>query len=338
MKRFFKKPWAKIILGFFGFIFILATVFYFAYQPPKEIGWGLNFSPDLAAYLGYKPRDLFVKILDEMHPKYIRLPAYWENLEANQGKFDLASTDAKFMLDQAAQHNVKVILVLGHKQPRWPECHHPSWYEQLSPGQKEDALLNVIRKAVDYFKIFPALEMWQVENEPYFNYGQGCPVISSDFLKAEIKLVKSLDSRPVVVTDSGEKSTWLPAAYAGADVLGSTLYREVYYESKKKYVTYPIPAFVYRVKAGMVRLLSGTNRVMGVELQAEPWFNGGLKETPWTEQAKLMNPDIFYANINYAKNTGLEREYFWGVEWWYWAKSQGHSEMWSAAKEFFSKQ
>jgi len=72
-----------------------------------------------------------------------------------------------------------------------------------------------------------------------------------------------------------------------------------------------------------------------VELQAEPWFNGTVHSVPWAEQFGLMNPEVFYDNINYAKRSGMDRQYFWGVEWWYWAKKQGHPEMFNAAKQFF---
>ncbi len=325
----------KILAGLIILILVLSAIFYFAYRPSKNTGWGVNFSSDFASYLGFQPKVLFVQILDELKPKYVRLTAYWENLEANRGKFDLPSTDIKFMLDEAAKRNVKVILVLGHKQPRWPECHHPAWYEKLTEPAQEAAVLNMLEKSVNYFKNFPAVEMWQVENEPYFEYGPNCPTIPQQLFEKEVKLVKSLDTRPIIVTDSGEKSAWLSVSFSGGNFLGSTLYRTVYHDRKGKYITYPLPAFTYRVKAGMLKVLSPMNRTLGVELQAEPWFNGTVHSVPWAEQFGLMNPEVFYDNINYAKRSGMDRQYFWGVEWWYWAKKQGHPEMFNAAKQFF---
>ena len=326
----------KIILYFIGGVIILGFIFYFSYRPPEKIEWGVNFSPDFAKYLGFDARKFYVQMLNDLHPKYVRLMAYWEDLEANQGKYDLPSTDTKFILDQSAKRGVKVILVLGHKQPRWPECHHPAWYEKFDQMGKDQAVLTMLETSVNYFKNFSAVEMWQIENEPYFKYGPDCPVVSSALYKKEIALVKKLDSRPVVATDSGEKGFWLPLGYSGgADILGSTLYRTVYSDKRNGYLTYPLPAFTYRIKAGVLRIFSRVNRVLGVELQAEPWFNGTVYSVPWEEQAKLMNPQIFYDNIKYAARTGMERQYFWGVEWWYWAKTHGHKEMWDAAKEFF---
>jgi hypothetical protein len=333
--RYWKKI-VKIFTIFLLAIFLLLGLFYFVAPRVRHIDWGVSFSPDYAAYLGFDKKQLYLDVLDDLRPKYLRLIAYWEDLEYNRGDFNLPSTDFTFMLKEAEKRDVKVLLVLGHKQPRWPECHHPAWYEKLSQDEKDQAVLHMLQVAINYFKNFKAVEMWQIENEPYFVYGPDCPVIAKDFYQKEVALVKSLDNRPIVVTDSGEKGAWLPTAYSGGDVFGSTLYRTVYQDKQKRYLTYPLPPMFYRLRAGMNRLLSPISRIIGVELQAEPWFNGTVYSTSWKEQNRLMNPQIFYANINYAKQTGLERQYFWGTEWWAWAKKQGHPEMWEAAKQFFN--
>ena len=50
-----------------------------------------------------------------------------------------------------------------------------------------------------------------------------------------------------------------------------------------------------------------------------------------------MNPKIFGQNVEYAKQTGLNKFYFWGVEWWYWMKTvQGQPEIWNEAKALFN--
>jgi hypothetical protein len=336
ISRFLRRRWVKRTLIFLGVIFFLLGIFYFAGPNEKNIGWGVNYSPDFAAYLGFDKKELFTQILEDLKPKYVRLMAYWEDLEANRGKFDIGSTDFIYMLNSAQERNVKVILVLGRKQPRWPECHNPSWYENLPQNEKDEAVLNMLKEAVFKFKDFKSVEMWQIENEPYFNYGPNCPPVSKEMLQKELEVVRSLDSRPIVLTDSGEKGAWLPLAWSGGDIFGTTLYRQVYEDKKMKYMTYPVPPMFYKIRAGMNRLLSPVGKIIGVELQAEPWFSTGLFETPFEKQNELMNPGIFYANIKYASQTGLPREYFWGVEWWYWLKAKGHSGMFEAAKHFFN--
>ncbi|HMQ01848.1 MAG TPA: beta-galactosidase, partial [Candidatus Doudnabacteria bacterium] len=256
-------------------------------------------------------------ILDDLEVKHVRLAAYWSEVEPNLGEFDF--TMIKALLTEAEVRNVNVILAVGRKLPRWPECHEPAWYHHLTPEQKEAALLTMLEKTVLELKTYDNIVAWQVENEPFFDFGLNCPIIKSSLYKKEVALVKSLDNRPIVGTDSGEKGPWITTAWGGVDIFGATMYRTVYLDKKEKYTTYPLPPWTYNVKAGLVRIFSGANETIGVELQAEPWFAGvGAQSTPEEIQQRLMSPAILQANIDYATQAGLKENYFWGTEWWYW--------------------
>jgi len=322
--------WTLIIVA------LLAAFFYFRFKPAEDIAWGVNFSIPQANYLGFDWEKMYLAILDDLTPQRLRIMAYWEILEPERGEYKFDDID--FLLAEAGKRDIPVILVLGHKQPRWPECHHPDWYEGLSDDEKEEALLAVLGASVEHFKKYDSISAWQIENEPLFPYGPDCRIVKFGTFRKELALVKSLDDRPMVVTDSGEKGAWLPSTWAGGDIFGSTMYREVYYDQKQKYVKYPIPTALYRVKAGMVQTLSRVDKIWGVELQAEPWFETTVHETPWERQKELMNPDKFAANVAYATSVGFEENYFWGVEWWYWARQHGYPEMWEAAKKLMSEQ
>jgi len=79
------------------------------------------------------------------------------------------------------------------------------------------------------------------------------------------------------------------------------------------------------------------DKVWDVELQMEPWFTNGAINTPLDIQKTLMNPKVFAENIEYAKKSGLEAHYLWGVEWWYWmAKINNDWGLWAAAKDFLN--
>lgn len=313
----------------------LVLIFYFQFRPSRLISFGINFSIPHAQYLGFDWRQMYLAILEELGPKSIRTMGYWEMVEPEPGQFNFSDLD--FMLSEAQKRGTEVILVLGLKQPRWPECHAPEWAQNEKLNIKNQKLLSYIRAVVERYKDDKAVYAWQVENEPFFEYGPDCGKISREFYKQEIALVKSLDKRPIIVTDSGEKGAWLPTAFSGGDIFGSTMYREIYHDKKRKYIKYPIPPALYRVKAGMVKMLSGIDEFMGVELQAEPWFaETDVHTTAWEEQTKHMNPEIFREYVEYARRVGFGQNYFWGVEWWYWARSQGHPEMWEAAKELIT--
>ncbi len=324
------------ILKYFGYVVLSGLFFlvvcYFYYSPEKNPVFGVNFSPDQARYMGYDPREVYQDILKDLKPKKVRLVAHWENIEPSRGTYGFYETDELLKLSEEA--GVKVTLVLGHKQPRWPECHHPGWYERLSREEQRTTLLAFVKASAEHFKNFNAVERWQVENEPFFNYGANCPVISFQDLKEEILLVKSLDQRPVVATDSGEKGGWL-SAFRAADIFGTTMYRKVHNPRWGGDITYPIPPMWYRVRAGMMQIFLGKKPVVGIELQAEPWFSGNVNDFTPLEHLSFFSLQDFQNNVAYAKKTGLSEHLFWGVEWWYRMKENGHPEIWEEARKLF---
>lgn len=324
MKKYF-------LVGIF-IIIALPVFFYLQFKPAEDPKWGLNFSITHANYLGFDWKKMYQDILNDLQPKNLRIMAYWEILEPEKEQMNFADFD--YLLSMAEKHSAKVILVLGHKQPRWPECHHPPWYEGLPEEEQQAVLLLMLEESINHFKKFEAIYAWQIENEPFFAFGPECLGISKDFYEQELAVVKGLDNRPIVVTDSGEKGAWLPTALASGDIFGSTMYREIYHHKKQKYIKYLIPTALYRIKAGMVKTFSGINRFIGVELQAEPWFAQDVSSTPLSRQEELMNPEIFLENVEYARRVGFAENYLWGVEWWYYIKEKkGEGEIWDLAKK-----
>lgn len=327
----------KIFISLLIFLILLALVGYALGKPQEKVSWGINYSTVRAKDLNFDPEQLFIQILDDLQPTHIRLPAYWEEIEVlpTQFNFDLYHR----LLAETDKRGIKVILALGHKQPRWPECHHPEWWKQMTATEQDRAVLTMIEKSVGELRSHPSIVAWQVENEPLFPYGPDCPIIGRQLYVQELDLVRSLDSRPIISTDSGEKGAWLPVAWGGIDILGSTMYREVYHDKRQRYLTYPIPAWTYNVKAGLVRLFSGANQTIGVELQAEPWFAGkGAQQTPYAEQLEHMSPEILQRNINYARQVGFSENYLWGTEWWYWLnKVHKDDSLIQTAKQLFKQ-
>ncbi len=328
---------SRVILGILVAVIFIGLIGFVLAQPKQDISWGINYSSLRAQDLDMEPVDLFRTILDDLTPARVRLPAYWDEMEARQGQFDFSMIDS--LLAETDKRNTKVLLVVGLKQPRWPECHQPPWWDLLPQAGQDQAVLTMINQTVEHLKTHSSIMAWQVENEPFFEYGPDCPTVSHTLYKKELDEIRKLDSRPLVGTDSGEKGIWITTAWSGVDVMGATMYREVYADKKNKYQTYPLPAWTYNIKAGLVRLLSGANHTIGVELQAEPWFAGSdAQHTAVGEQLQHMNADIFTRNINYARKTGFAENYLWGAEWWYWLKlKQNDTSLVEAAKTLFNK-
>jgi hypothetical protein len=220
------------------------------------------------------------------------------------------------------------------KTPRWPECHIPQWAKNLEKQEQEKKLLKYIEKIVNRYKNKEIISAWQVENEPFFRFGE-CPKIDRNFLKQEINLVKLLDpDRKIIISDSGSNSFWFEAAQLG-DIVGISLYEKVWFHEIERYIRYPFPPVFYQRKALIINKIFDKD-VICVELQAEPWGPGLLYTSPLEEQEKTMNLEQFKKNIEFAKNTGLKEHYLWGAEWWYWLKEkQNNDNIWNEARRLF---
>ena len=299
-----------IILIFLG----LYTLSY-SFQNPKNVEFGVTFSTKYAKELGLNPRETYNKILDDLNIKKVRLPLYWDELETFPNHFKFYKMD--YYLNKASQEDVKIILVLGHKVPRWPECFAPPWVSNLTREMREEKIIKLIQSEIEYFKKFPAISAWQIENEPLLGFGV-CDRRDDqtiNLLKKEIEIVKSQDSRPIIITDSGELSFWFKAMGL-SDTFGITLYRQVW----DKYLgnfQFPIPPAFYTFKDQLVRTILGKGGSTIIsELQAEPWLHERERsdQVSLDEQINLMSVSNLKDYVSYAKQTNFSQIYLWGVE------------------------
>jgi hypothetical protein len=285
--------------------------------------FGVSFNPDHARYLGLNVEETYRTIIEKWGFKYVRLPAQWNTVEPEQNVYSFKELDD--LMNESADHGVKVILVVGQKTPRWPECHLPEWAQNLKGEKYQEALRSYMRTVIERYKNNPALETWQVENEPFLGFG-ACPSFSKQDLYDEIALVRQLDDKHgILITDSGELHFWQTTARAG-DLFGSTLYRVVW-NKEFGYIHYDwlSPAW-YRFKLWLANRSPETAYV--IELQAEPWLpDTPIKDVTLEEQNKSMNLVQLQANIDFAKRLGFARIYLWGAEWWYYEQLRGNEEI-----------
>lgn len=325
-----------IILGVVLFLIIAVIIIGFilarsSYNPNRTTLFGVTFSKKFALHLGLDWKEVYLATLDDLKVKYIRIPTYWEEIEPAKDVYEF--TDIDWMVSEADKRGAKLIMVVGRRQPRWPECHDPNWvyYESNENIRKE--ILQNIEIVVNRYKNNNAIEMWQVENEPFLDFFGRCPHMTKKELQEEIDLVKSLDSRKILITDSGELSIWYPAIKMG-DLFGTTLYRVTYNKYFGYWRYFFIPANFYRAKAAFWQKPLELTYV--VELQAEPWFPNGPLETPFEDQFRSMDAEQIVKNAEYAKKTNFARAYFWGIEWWYWIKIKyNDNSLWEAARPYF---
>lgn len=327
--------WKKKIIV--ALILIIAIIVFFWTRDYRSQGqpmiFGVTFSQPEAEYLDLDWKKTYLDMLDNLKVRHLRLLAYWNQIEKEPEKFDF--TDLDWQVKEAKKRDAKVILVIGRRLPHWPECHTPAWALSLPEKEQQANILAILAETINHYKKYSHILMWQVENEPLVNWFGQCPKADKKFVKTQIALVKSLDFRPVLITDSGELSSWRSASHLG-DYFGTTMYRIVWnkYFGYWNY-KYLFPPALYRLKAWLVDLYPPG--VIISELQAEPWLRESIDKISLEEQRRSMNVQIFRETVDFAQRTGFSQSYFWGAEYWYWLKEkQNDSSLYNEAKKIWS--
>ena len=323
------------VVVFIGLVLIIGLLLAVPLPGRHEMTYGVTFSVPHAQFISGDWKKVYDATLDDLGVRYFRLSAYWNEIESVEGKYDFEDLD--YQMDEAAIRGAKVILSIGRKLPRWPECHDPEWIKDRTEDEVHENVLVMLSVVIERYKDHPALNMWQLENEPLLDFGN-CPPEDREFLRQEEKLVRSLDSStPMMITDSGELNWWLDATKYG-DVFGTTMYRTVHSQRTNRLFSYDyiFPSWLYRAKARYVNLLRGKD-VLISELQGEPWGSVSFTEMPVEERLASFSPERFEQLRNFSKRTQLGEAYWWGVEYWYWEMAvNGDSRYWDFAREMFA--
>jgi uncharacterized membrane protein len=323
--RFFSKITATllILIGLTG-LGLQRNYESFPVPEIKDISWGVTYSELMAEKLKIDRDEALRAIVTDLKPSGIRLVAYWDRIEKQIGIYDFRSLDAQMNICRDA--GIPVILAIGQRVPRWPECHIPLWAES-----KRD-LPKYLRTIVERYKNYNNLKYWQVENEPYLLFGE-CPPSDSELLRKEAALVRELDtSRKIVMTDGGEFGDWYRASSI-SDVFGTTLYRKIYSRFFGQMI-YPLTPEFYPMKQDIVKFFTGKKdqEFIIIELGVEPWTYRQIYEMTPEEQIAAFTIDEFRENIEYTRHARFDTCYLWGAEWWYYLKiKHGDDSYWEYA-------
>lgn len=325
---------------------IIAVLWVLSLDFSDDIGkplYGVSFSRFHTDELGLDWKEAFLAIQNDLGIKHFRFSAHWPLTEPEKDGYNFSELD--FQMAEAKRNGVSVILAVGRRLPGWPECHEPEWLkneiskikDQNNKSKfKNDRILKYIETVVNRYKSYDNIIYWQVENEPFLTgfSRSACGPLDKNFLEKEIALVRKLDSRPVLITDSGEIGDWF-RAYSRGDIFGTSLYLYIWPKSIGFPIRYPVTPAFFRVKHNIVRLFLDAKPSFVVELSAEPWLLQPIVETPIETQLDRMGIDKFNEIIDFSARTGFNGFYLWGGEWWYWLKLKGHPEHWERAKELF---
>jgi len=312
-------------------------LFLFAQKPvPEKITYGMSFNTPYARELGLDWKETYDAIIDDLQVRHLRLVAHWPMIEPMPQMSNFEELDYQIL--RAEEVGASVILAIGRRLPRWPECHIPTWVSELTTAEQQAAQLKYMEAVVERYKNSPAVTMWQVENEPFLRVFafEHCGELDKDFLAKEIALVRELDpSRQILITDSGNLGLWTEA-YRRGDVFGTSVYVHFWNPELGQFRTV-LPPWAYRVKDNLMAVLFERKPSLLIELSAEPWLLEPIVDVPISVQFTRMNLEKFEDILTYAESTRYEYQYLWGAEWWYWLRLQGHPEMWNKGSELFLK-
>jgi hypothetical protein len=306
----------------------------------KVLSLGTTFIPEYAESFGLDPHQTLNAIFGDLGMRQVRLVSYWSDIEANKGTYDFSQLD--WQMAMANQYGAKVSLAIGLRQPRWPECHEPSWLDikNTPTSQWYPELNNYIAAVVDRYRDNPAIGSYQLENEYFMSVFGECKDFSRQRLVNEFNLVKQHDPKHFVIISRSDNWIGLPLGQPRPDEFGISVYKRVWDATfTHRYFEYPLPTKFYAMLAGAGKILTGKDMIIH-EMQAEPWTPPGMDihNAPLSEQFKSMNAERMKGRIAYSEATGMKTIDFWGAEWWYWLKvKQNDPSVWNVVKDAVSQ-
>lgn len=281
--------------------------------------------------------------------KWIRLGCYWNLMEPLPGRYYFDTLDR--IVEICTKENLKIILSVGMKAPRYPEFYFPDWIVKKTGFRKDSTIgkegdsiispvIQFVRKCVTHYKNFPAVKIWQVENEPLDPSGDNNWNISPQLLKKEIESVNKIDTvRKILVNLWGNEAKqrgYYKDIVKLADIVGLDIYpRRPVNTVIKLHHRYSGPGDSYIDTVHIAEeVKSGGKKFWLTELQAEPWESGEIV-TAKSNPPSFMPGDLI-KNLVYGKTFNPSVILLWGFEWWYYRKQKGDLRYWREAERLKS--
>lgn len=330
--------WKKFLVIFLAIVFLFVSTsygvaqWYISKHENEPLSLGTTFISDYAQSFGLDPKETLNAILSDLKIKQIRLVSYWDQIEATPGSYDFSNLDWQFAL--VNQYGAKVSLAVGLRQPRWPECHEPTWALSEPKTQWQPQLYKFMEAVVDRYKNNLALNDYELENEFFMTVFGTCTDFDRSRFVAEFKMVKAWDQTHPIMISRSNNWVGIPIGQPKPDQFGISIYKRVWDKAiTHRYFEYPLPAWFYSALAGWGQIISGRDMIIH-ELQAEPWPPNDIHEASLQEQYKSMNAKRLKDRISYGEATGMRTIDLWGAEWWYWVKTkQNDPSVWNVVKD-----
>lgn len=344
---------AMVALGLLvGQVWLFRALSWTHREPLADSLIGFNFSCDQAEYLLLEDPDAgaegFVddgragraewcgetlgRLIELTGARHVRLSVPWDEVEPRAGEFDFAALDAQ--LAAAAQAGATVSLSVGMKAQRHPEFYIPAWAIEglelprgavLSDNRElRQRALRMVVAVVRHVGDSPVVDSWGAENEGYIASPRSNDwALSREYAAEVVATVREHDplDRPVAINHAQHfvmDRRWKDAL-ADSDVLGQSLYPFRNYGVLGWQFVVNImeigplmPNYAYQAREAR----AAGKQFWVTELQAEPWTDEDARLLTPENPSPNLSPGRLERNVRYARQTGAERVYLWGAEWW----------------------
>jgi hypothetical protein len=163
-----KRRYVLLIIFVVILLLFLIIVYSLNIGADEKITYGVTYSPKYATELELDWQEAFLASLNDLKVKNFRFMAYWDEIETIPGQYDFSQID--WLLEKTDAFGAKVIVVVGRRQPRWPECHQPEWVEDLSlVGQQAEELV-MLKETVNHLKNIIALSPGRLITNHSYRY------------------------------------------------------------------------------------------------------------------------------------------------------------------------
>jgi len=258
------------------------------------------------------------KIASNEDWQWIRIGSYWDEYEPKHSEYNWHTLDE--LVTQATTLNLKIIMTLGSKAPRWPEFYFPNWVD------KNNFQNNFLKSLPELIKRYKNdVSVWQIENEPLDPSGPANQKLSLEFLTEEINILNSLDTnKPKLINIwANDKRHGIFSKLNKVNdfqVLGLDWYPWQLKPPFLRTFGSPTKSSDWKTEDLLIELKhSGlsSKKLWITELQLEPWIEESLKieqhvHNQWNWEDRLKSA------LSSAKPLSAEVILIWGMEYWAW--------------------
>lgn len=314
--------------------------------------YGVTYSFEQAGWYGLDARQAYIDLITNYEFDWVRLPFFWDQMmDAESGEFNQRFNDLKFAVEEAAKHDVEVIIALGAKTPYFPEYHWPKEIsDEVGFGEVIDInhpvakdILKIDKRVIEELSQYENIIFWQVENEPLIGNVNKWKIDSS-LIAAEVEVVRKTDpkARPIILNHAATgfyDTSWhellkilqpgdvfaVNAFFKtkGTDIVSTKIFGREMHILWPNHLVWPVHSWgIFSPDFASIKkkVEANGNELWVLEMQSEPY----IKKLEEAEDPVLSyTPKDILAADSYLRLSGVSSIGFWGAHYWQFRQKLG---------------